>query len=362
MNATILATLMIGMTLPASSPATTGPSVLTNSTAAIFMPSPAMMGANLEFFQLNLEYDLTHEPYSDWGKMALTYVGYGQVMYLNVNVNGSWQIENMPLISREGENVLQTVWLSYGLNVPPGTPVHMIQVGADITDVPRNTPPPLLATAQVSPMDEVIAGGIIGGPLAKQDKGSGQKGGQTVGDKHSHKDFPNQEAGKNECVPAAISNSLKYLKREFGLTVADARISIAALKRATGWGPGGCDKNWWKRKKDYAAEFGIETRKLNPIDIEDVFSGIGKKYDVEMVIKNVVGNAGHCVAVVGAQKLANGNWVLEIAHDVKQGDDTQGTIVEKVTFDPNAAKIVDGPAWAKGKKVDYFVEEKPKGK
>jgi len=362
MNATILATLAIGLTMPTSTPISSGPMTIANPAAAIFMPSPAMMGAGLEFFQLNLDYDETHEPMSDWGKMALTYVGYAHIMYLNVNVNGSWEIENMPLISREGENVLQTVWLSYGLNVTPGTPVQMIQVGADITDVPRNTPPPILGNAPVNPMDEVIAGGIIGGPLGKQDKGGGQKGGQAVGNKHSHKDFPNQEAGKNECVPAAISNSLKYLKREFGLTVADGRISIAALKKGTGWGPNGCDKNWWKRKKDYAAEFGIETTKLNPIDIERVFNGIGKKYDVEMVIKNVVGNSGHCVAVVGAQKLANGNWVLEIAHDVNQSDDKKGTVVETITFDPNSSKIVDGPAWAKGKKVDYFVEEKPKGK
>lgn len=49
---------------------------------------------------------------------------------------------------------------------------------------------------------------------------------------------PNQEVGNNECVPGAISNSLKFLQMQ-GLKLPDDKISIDAIKPATGWTPAG---------------------------------------------------------------------------------------------------------------------------
>jgi hypothetical protein len=68
------------------------------------------------------------------------------------------------------------------------------------------------------------------------------EGGAPVTPPAKHKgEVPNQEQGEGECVQAAFSNSLKYLKKQRYISASDADLSIEAFKTATDF-----DKRGWK--------------------------------------------------------------------------------------------------------------------
>lgn len=334
---------------------------------SLTITGPGMQQASFEVYQLDLFYDMTNEPDSDWGEVKVTYTGQSQLMYLNVMIDGRWEIENIPMLSREGPGHTMSTTYFVDLHVVPGTVVQQVDLRADITFVPLSGPPTVGGPLVCGDECNNVKKGIQGGDLDKAGPGQGQKaGGATpVGDPAKHEGFPNQEAGENECVPTAVSNSLQFLKKKHNLTIPDNRITIQALKakRATGWGPGGCPKTWWKTKKDYAAELGIETTRLNvnPDNVAAVHAKIKEGCDVEMDVKNVIGNQGHCVAIVGSQLMSDGTYVFEIAHDTWQGK-AGGTKVESITVKPSSSTIQAGPPWAVGRKIEHFIVECPKKK
>src|SRR5262249_37019989 len=148
------------------------------------------------------------------------------------------------------------------------------------------------------------ADSLVGGAVAAGETGA------------TNDTFPNQDCGEKECTPAAVSNSLMFLNDKFSLGIDAAELTIAKMKAATGWQPGGTNQDtWFKTKKAYVAskKWRITTSVINPTSLADVVTAVKNRCDVELV------TSGHTAAVVGIVQQANGNYPIEGAHDPDQG-------------------------------------------
>lgn len=88
----------------------------------------ATQAPQLKFVQHNILFDESYSTYnSDWGGCELIFEGSPFALYFNLFVevdgNADWQIENMPVVSREGEYVLQNTHFNFDLMNEPGTDV-----------------------------------------------------------------------------------------------------------------------------------------------------------------------------------------------------------------------------------------------
>jgi hypothetical protein len=194
---------------------------------------------------------------------------------------------------------------------------------------------------------------LAGGPLQDDEK------------RHIHTDFPNQAAGKNECGPVAVSNSLEWLNTVHNLGLAADAISVARLKTILQWtAENGVDDGWISRKTDYTKQFGIETITVSPADIDKLPAYMDRHCDIELQLfnKGQSGAGGHIAAVVGLfQHKGKGKWTIFIGHDVTQGLGNQPhkPITEIVTFGVNGQppRTLTGGATLSGKTVKTFVVE-----
>jgi len=168
---------------------------------------------------------------------------------------------------------------------------------------------------------------------------------------------PNQEVGPNECVPGAISNSLKFLQMQ-GLKLPDAMISIDAMKMATGWTmAGGAPTTtfnppaWWDRKNTYMQNNKLPVTTTTSMSFADALAALGKHCDIELRVQ------GHAAVVTGIVPLANGDYGIIIQHDTDQGA-AGGTKSEVVIYKSSDGTLWDG--WGiNGKALDRFVIECP---
>ncbi|HEV8612629.1 MAG TPA: hypothetical protein VGQ73_03900, partial [Gemmatimonadales bacterium] len=200
--------------------------------------------ASLTFSQLNIDFDGDLHPQSEWGAATVQYVGADNTLYFNLAVNDVWRIQNIPLLSREGDGVLQSSNVNFDLGNTPGALVTTLQYAASLTTAPITQMPAGATAAAVGQQDYTIFTGLIGGTVPFTPPTPALVGGGGNGPKTTHSDgFPNQQAGKNECGPAAASNSLQWLKKKHNLAIPDAAITIAALKAALGWTPTGVPGN-----------------------------------------------------------------------------------------------------------------------
>ena len=182
-----------------------------------------------------------------------------------------------------------------------------------------------------------------------------------AGDKTTHKEFPNQEAGEFECAPVAASNSLQWLNTTQKLNLAADDISIAAMKAATKFSLAakGSPDNWPELKDAYlkSKSIAITTTRLDRLKLSEVEDAMKRGCDVELsVLRRVDGPlVGHVVAITSIQKLDYGDYALVATHDTEQGK-AGGTVDEAVTYD-NAAGRFKGPTWINNKSPDSFIAE-----
>lgn len=274
---------------------------------------------DLQFYQMDFNFDGTVYEDTDWGAVDLFFVGQEPIMYFNLAVNGEWQIQNIPVLSAQGVDVDQTMTYYFDLGNEVGDVVTDIIYGYEFTeDILQSKPDEFYTTPVEDDFVELWAG-IEGGKMPDL---IGAK--KLVGDevsstkKHAHKNFPNQECGKNECAPAAVSNSLKFLNTKYTLGLTDAQTSITEMKKATKW-KNGCGLKFWEDKKKYMEDnnYPITTRKLTDMDkiIEELDAG----QDIEIIETWNNKKSGHATCLIGATKLKNGKYSLDISDDKKQG-------------------------------------------
>ena len=89
--------------------------VVSGALAAFLCGAPAN-AQTLEFYQLDFDIEGVITLNSDWGVVDLSYIGSSEILYFNLTVNGSWQIQNIPVLSSEGVGYPQTqsFWFDLG--------------------------------------------------------------------------------------------------------------------------------------------------------------------------------------------------------------------------------------------------------
>ncbi len=298
---------------------------------------------SLEFYQLDFNLDGTITLNSDWGVVDLTFTGSDTIVYFNLTVNGTWQVQDMPVLSLEGSGVNQTQRFWFDLGNEVGTNVTDLYYVSRLTTAPLLSAPPYVDSiyAQVRD-DSVVVYSNCGCPFNRTPPPAKPTVGGTVSDEKQHKleGFETQECGRYDCVPAAISNSLKFLKKRHGLNINDDDITIDKMKEACGWVDGvgvPPGTEWWDLKDEYMKKkkLPITTeRRVAKENIDWVIQQIDIGQDVEMTVRWQSGGFVdyHCVALVGIAKLDNGKYSITVAHDAKQKD----RVPQSGVWDPNA--------------------------
>lgn len=190
-----------------------------------------------------------------------------------------------------------------------------------------------------------------------------------------HAKFTNQECGKNECCPAAVSNSLKTI----GVSTAPGPMNmppggpleIDDMKGPTQWNANGCPIMWFTNKgAALMASHGVTTTStalstaMTPAGtaartqtICDMLDALNAGKDVE------VQNGHHIAMVTGIWKITIGgktSYFVAVAHDTNQGN-PGGTLNETLGYDPSTNTLSGGVAgFFPGTSPTHFtVETKP---
>ena len=320
----------------------------------------------IDFYQMDFNLDGATYKDTDWGSVDFTFTGEEPIMYFNLAVNGGWQVQNVPVLSIEGVGVRQSISFAFDLGVPSGTDVTSLNYGCTFTDTTIDSMPDETEAADVFDWEVVVSSGAAGEEIPALEPAKPLVGGAVVNVTICpHANFPNQECGLNECVPAAVSNSLKFLNKKHKLELNDNDLSIAKMKEATKWEPDGCwidsddsrpentSKNaWWQDKKAYmeSNNISVTTRKIT--DVSKLAAEIDAGQDIELQ------GDWHTAAVVGITALWGGWYGIDVAHDTKQGQNG-GTKTETIFYDPSTKKFTGSPGFFDGSSFRYAVVECP---
>lgn len=318
---------------------------------------------SLSFAQIDIDYDGGSVFNSSFGYVRLSHNGYPSAMYLNVNVDGRWEVENALVTSVDGIRQQQEGF-HFNIGVPDGMNITEIMVGASLTPDILLSPPPPDHPVGVGNKLESLNSFMTSSPLrlgvATAFKGKKKRGGPSEG---KIEGVPNQPCGPNQCVPTAISNLLKWLKAKYpGIKLPDDAITITAIALALGWGDTGVPFDVWvDRKRKYLEAFcKIKTTKHNQGegDIQVLINGLNSQMAVvEMEVGAEDQDGGHVVAVCSLTKLEGGKCSVTFKHDPVQKNNPADVVTETITFEMSNGKITEGPAWAQGKKIKGFAME-----
>lgn len=347
-----------------------------------FGPDPSQLNFNgvsstvypdLKFAQRNYILSGTVENNSDWGELQLTTLGYPGIRYLNLSAMGpgisdQWQIRNIILSNNSAIGNPQTLTVAFDIGTK-GINTSAIQYGYSITEFPLLTPPPVNLTAPVTDEDIKLYTGFntngepIGNPPIPPSVPNVTTTIAKDTSTHSVSDVPNQDCGPSECLPAAISNSLKFLRKEHNLTFDSAYASMDSAKKACGWGQPGTDgDNWPTNKDNYMKKnnLPITTRVIPKDKIKQIIDEIDNKQDVEMVVhwKRNDSLFSHIVNVVAIKKLDSGKYEITTQDDRKQGV-AGGQKKETVRYDSTTNKFTSGDFVAYTEGIYNFVVECP---
>ena len=333
--------------------------------------SPADHELTIHFYQLDLYLndDIMYSN-TDWGEVDLTLTPEADtgLVYLNVTVNGSWQVENMPIWPPTTDEGSKTLSIAFDLGVPAGSTITYVNYGYSLTSTTVSGPPAETGITVVADREGILNSGIRDEAVPAPDSAKPAKGGAVadpVKQAHKEKDFPNQDCGLNECCPAAVSNSLKFLNKKHNMGLNDSDLTVAKMRTATNcdadgvWGdhdstrPAGQRNAWWEDKKKYMEKnkIPVTTRKIT--DLSKIAAEIAAGQDVELV------GGWHVAAVVSITDLGGGKYKLEVKHDTKQGK-AGGTKTETIIYDPATKKFTGSPGFFDGSVLDYFIVECPK--
>ena len=320
------------------------------------------------FGQISFQLDGVSTPNSDWGVVEVSFTGSIYIQYLNLISNGSWTIQNVPVLSVEGDGVGQTQRFWFPLGVPRGTQVSGITYGIRLTPSTLGAPPTQDTSAPVSGQDYRLHSGGRDVALNTTVPPAAPVVGGAVADPIQHvlQNFPNQPCNEGECAPAAVSNSIQFLNARANLQLDPTQLTIAKMKTATNWAdgcwvwhddsrPAGQRNAWWEDKDAYMSHnLPFTTKNVLAKDIGKIAAWIDAKQDVEMTV------GGHTVAVVGMADLGGGRCQVTVKHDTTQGI---GGVPHKCETESDVWNSNTGK-WEKGtitaaQGISYFVVECP---
>ncbi len=321
----------------------------------LFMPScddetkKDLYNVSLRFAQLDFDLGGQETKNSAWGSAELGYENARTILYFNLAINKRWVVRNIPVPAWEKD----ARWtFGFDLGVNQGTDVTTLEYAYELTADVLTTMPADFKRASVTDRSVVMASGFVEGKPILQDPPDAELG-DSVADSAFHAgEFPNTGASLNECVPAAVSNSLHFLNAKYKLGLTEEEMSIPTMREATGWDPRGCGFGWYKTKEKYMNDngYGVTTRRIT--DFDQIIKEIKDGQDVELC------GDWHCAAVTGIARLTDGKYVIYVAHDTAQSE-KGGEIYEKITYDPDTKKFEGSPGFFDGSGFSYFVVECP---
>lgn len=330
--------------------------------ATVLLSAEAMGGTidSLGFSQIDFNQGANSVANSDWGSVDLGFNGTAGFQYFNLVINGAWEVQNAPINALEGLTVSQSRSLNFNLGNVIGSQVTSVNYLASLDSAPLGSAPIGTPSLAAVARREVTVGGL-GGPI-----GAIPSAVPIIGKLPLFWAFnfglPNQDCGVDECVPAAFSNSLKWLAPGIppGVT------SIQGLKGPTSWvapqkdinnnpipGTGGCPVGSWQGKGTALAPYGITTRFFTPDKIDQLFAEINAGQDVELWGDH------HAAVVAGLIESVDGTYTIVVKHDTDQGT-AGGTKTENISYDPNTGLLTGGaPGFFDGFGIRGFVVECP---
>lgn len=170
------------------------------------------------------------------------------------------------------------------------------------------------------------------------------------------------------CVPAAVSDSLRFLNEKYGLGIDLSLVSIERLADEMGWKETtGCKytgENAWNTLKDkYLKKVGIPIVTSVIFDPDRAMLEIRKGQDVELQSTSQGGSA-HTAKIFAIARLANGKYIIWVSHDTDQLHDDpndRDIRIEPVIHVPPTAPGPDlfGGAWFFNTSLCNFVVECP---
>lgn len=318
----------------------------------------------LSFWQLDVNFDGDKHPKSPWGYVDVAFAGSAGTLYFNLAVEGFWRLRNIPVLSPEGPNAPHVMSFAFDLGVAEGTKVKYLSYAASLTGAPLDAMPtsPLVIADVKSAHYRLFTGGGEPPSIEYTSPEPAQQGGEGNGPIYTHKGFPNQEAKQDECVPAAVSNSLQWLNKTYNLNIPPGQLTLEQMKIATGWKKQnkGCNWNSWpatKRKYMEDNKIPVTTEELDGFEFPKVVDAMKNGCDCEIGINK------HAAAITGIQQLAPNpdprapDYALVLTHDDDQFADG-GLVSEPVTYDKDFGKF-QGPKWVNNKNWSWIVIECP---
>jgi hypothetical protein len=179
--------------------------------AALALHAQTTIADGLSFYQMNFDLDGTVYNNTEWGAADVSFTGQFAPQYINIAVNDSWQVQNMPLIAPDGAGAATTIRYYFDLGVARGTPVSSLHYSYSISSSPISSVPVGATAATVSPGQYTFYSGIqgeVGSGLAAV----GPLIGSQIQNSACNPGFPLLEQGNNECTPTAVLESLMFLK------------------------------------------------------------------------------------------------------------------------------------------------------
>lgn len=318
--------------------------------------SCCVSAATLQFEQLDYRGLTFDEPDSSWGLVTIDYVGMPETQYFNLNINGEWLVQNMPLESLLGVGEPQQLATFFDLGVDHGVSVTFVDHAFSIGSARRETMPGGILNAASVSDGTYEFGGV--------DAGAGGPALSKVGDqlgkpkkvecnspvvrsvqlpklnKIKNKPNLNQPFGKNDCVRGSVSNSLRYLqatgkipkklgKNPFPSTIQDAGKALGNTQ-SPAFTPG----NWPSLKamdpvyKKYINTQVVGIKKgrhgnfgFTEADLKKVADAIQRGHDVELEqrVKKDGKSTGHVMRIVSMKIKQNGQIDIGVQDD-SQGD------------------------------------------
>ncbi len=316
----------------------------------------------LRFAQLDYILESNTILNSDRGRLDFTYMGAPKTLYFNLNVNDNWQIVNMPLPSLNGPNIEQTLSMTFPIAASIGIDVTSILYGFKLTDTVLTSMPPLSIQVAVH-SDTVLYCRGYGDTtfLAPQPAAA------LIGDRAydtttvSVPGFPNQDCGRFESVPAAVSNGALYLNSKYLLGIDETELSIAEMKEVVGFIPNYGSPDWVPNKRQAMRErrLPIGTESITDIAQLRDFLADGNVIEIDAVNSSNGKSMVHTIQVLGLVRLYNGNCIFYIAHDTKQGPGNYETKIEAVVYDIGQAEFTGGSGILDGASILQIVVEGP---
>lgn len=283
--------------------------------------SAPAFGQVLQFDQLDWVGLTSSTSDSSWGRVTMSYTGLSSTHYLNLNVNGSWVVQNTGVDSLYGAGISQEVSTTFDLGVLDGVDVSSLSFVMSLTPAPATSMPAGSPTvAPVSGVSYQIGGEDmvdLGNPVPPAAPQGGNPATVTASAKLPNlASFVNQVQGANQCAPGAISNSLNYLKAAGNPPLAaSVPTSISDVGTAIGTTATGTGANWPALK---AAHFAgtVTTTQLLATDIAGLIAAVNAGKDVEIDLQ------GHVAVVVGVRQYSDGRVELDLMDD-NQTDNVQ---------------------------------------